>query len=743
MDHIYKKKIILIISFTLILITTLMLVKYRTNVYEVNKEYYQKLAYEEAKNHFENLKIFRFWNGIHSGVYVKSNGTLEPSKYLSNNHIFSKDGDLLVRVDPSRMTTQLAELMNSTRNEKHNYKTTSFKPLNPENEPNEFEKEALTFFQKNSHNNYYFKIDENKKNLQFMGKLLVDKSCLECHTKENYKVGDLGGGISISFDLKTFKSKETELEYFYKLQIFLIIGIGIGIYLFIFYFTNKFYKDQKELSQLKEKYEFMYNTYELAINSAELGLWDWNLETNKIFFSKELKRILGYEENEFENKLEFWNENVHPADIEKAYENILNNQNKKTEHYENVYRIKHKNDSWIWILDRGKTIFDKNGKALRMIGFYTNITKIKNLEMELSKLQKVIEHSPISIVITDIKGNIEYVNPNFCQITGYSVEEAMGNNPRVLKSEYTSSLEYKDLWETITNKKTWVGKFKNKDKNGKEFWESAIITPIIDDSNEIVNFLAIKKEITKEIYLKDEIKNKEEMMIAQSRHAAMGEMISMIAHQWRQPISVIAMACNNILIDIELESIDNEQLKDSAESMLEQTKYLSQTIEDFRNFFKPDKKREIVNPKEVVEETLSIISSSLESNNINVIFEKADDCKVSIFSRELLQVFLNIVKNAKEAFEGKNIENKIIEISITKINKTVKIEIYDNAGNIDEKIKDKIFDPYFSTKDEKTGTGLGMYMSKTIIEKHLNGELGFYNKGEGVVFYINLIGEED
>ncbi len=266
-----------------------------------------------------------------------------------------------------------------------------------------------------------------------------------------------------------------------------------------------------------------------------------------------------------------------------------------------------------------------------MIGFYTNITKIKNLEMELSKLQKVIEHSPISIVITDIKGNIEYVNPNFCQITGYSAEEAMGNNPRVLKSEYNSSLEYKDLWETIINKKTWVGKFKNKDKNGKEFWESAIITPILDDSNEIVNFLAIKKEITKEIYLKDEIKNKEEMMIAQSRHAAMGEMISMIAHQWRQPISVIAMACNNILIDIELESIDNEQLKDSAESMLEQTKYLSQTIEDFRNFFKPDKKREIVNPKEVVEETLSIISSSLESNNINVIFEKADDCKVSIF----------------------------------------------------------------------------------------------------------------
>jgi PAS domain S-box-containing protein len=632
MDQIiYKKRIILILSFILVALTTLILTKYRTNLYEVNKEYLQKIAYEEAKNHFENLKIFRFWNGLNSGVYVKSNDSFEPSKYLANNHIFTKDGELLVRVDPSRMTSQLTELMNENRNEKHKYKTTSLNPVNPENNPNEFEKEALHFFQKNPNNNYYFKIDEKSNFLNFMGKLIVDKNCLECHTKENYKVGDLGGGISISFNLNSFKYKEIELDSTYKLQIFLLIATGIIIYIFIFYFTNKFYEEQVTIKQLKEKYEFMYNTYELAVNSAELGLWDRNLEENTMFFSKELKKLLGYKEDEVENKLEFWHKNVHPADKDKAHEIILNNQNKLTSKYENIYRIKHKDGNWIWILDRGKTVFDKNGKAIRMIGFYTNITKIKNLEMELSKLKKVIEHSPISIVITDIKGNIEYINPNFSQITGYSFEEVIGANPRVLKSEYTSSLEYKDLWETIINNKTWIGKFKNKDKNGKEFWESAIITPILDESGQIVNFLAIKKEITKEIYLKDEIKNKEEMMIAQSRHAAMGEMISMIAHQWRQPISVIAMACNNILIDIELESIDNEQLKDSAESMLEQTKYLSQTIEDFRNFFKPDKKREIVNPKEVVEETLSIISSSLESNNINVIFEKADDCKVSIF----------------------------------------------------------------------------------------------------------------
>ena len=109
----------------------------------------------------------------------------------------------------------------------------------------------------------------------------------------------------------------------------------------------------------------------------------------------------------------------------------------------------------------------------------------------------------------------------------------------------------------------------------------------------------------------------------------------------------------------------------------------------------------------------------------------------------MLQVFLNIIKNAKESFEGKKIENQIIEISIKKINQIVRIEIYDNAGNIDEKIKDKIFDPYFSTKDEKTGTGLGLYMSKTIVEKHLNGEFGFFNKNEGVSFYVDLFVENN
>ncbi|MFA9373577.1 MAG: PAS domain S-box protein [Poseidonibacter sp.] len=363
-----------------------------------------------------------------------------------------------------------------------------------------------------------------------------------------------------------------------------------------------------------------------------------------------------------------------------------------------------------------------------------------SLKKELTKLKIAIEHSPISIVITNKDGDIEYVNPHFTEVTGYTFSEAVGKNPKILKSEFTKPNEYAILWETLISKKTWKGTFKNINKQGEEFWESAIITPIYDNPTDkkITNFLAIKQEITKEIYLEEELKNKEEMMIAQSRHAAMGEMISMIAHQWRQPISVIAMIANNNLLDLELGLIDEDELKEQSNSILTQTSYLSETIEDFRNYFRPNKEKEIISPNEVINESLKIINQSLENNNIKLRLLIKDNSEVEIFSRELLQVLLNILKNAKEALDNKKIKNKNILIFIKKRNKNIRIGIYNNGGTINKKISKSIFDPYFSTKTEKMGTGLGLYMSKTIIEKHLDGELSFKNYKRGVCFFIDL-----
>ncbi|MDO8455153.1 MAG: HAMP domain-containing sensor histidine kinase [Sulfurimonas sp.] len=232
------------------------------------------------------------------------------------------------------------------------------------------------------------------------------------------------------------------------------------------------------------------------------------------------------------------------------------------------------------------------------------------------------------------------------------------------------------------------------------------------------------------------VQEKEEMMLAQSRHAAMGEMISMIAHQWRQPIAAIAMGANNMLVDIELEELEPKSVKEGALLILDQSMHLSKTIDDFKNFFRPNKQRETVLVNDVLEETFTIIEKSLESHDITVEKRYNSHTPVSIYSRELLQVFINIIKNAKEALLGANISNPIISVATSEDAENVSISICDNGKGIDKAIIAKIYEPYFSTKDEKTGTGLGLYMSKIIVEKHLLGTLHAENIEEGGVCFI-------
>jgi PAS domain S-box-containing protein len=366
---------------------------------------------------------------------------------------------------------------------------------------------------------------------------------------------------------------------------------------------------EMRLKEIKERLEY-------AVNGTQDGLWDWDLKTNEVYFAPRWKEMLGYADDELPNTLDTWEKNVHPDDFEAAEAAVVFSQEKPGQFYENIHRVRHKNGSWIWILDRGQTIFDADGKPIRMVGFHTDITKQKELE--------------------------------------------------------------------------------------RAFLEQ------------------------------------EEIMIAQSRHVAMGEMIGMIAHQWRQPITVIAMGANNMLVDIALDEMSGESVKHEAQDILKQTEYLSKTIDDFRNFFRPNKDKDEINVVDVLLEAKQIMGKSLENHNIELSIAEGNFVPVFTYSRELLQVFLNLLKNAKEALEEKKIENAYIKVTIEDIDDSLFINVCDNAGGIDEAIMGRIFEPYFTTKDKKTGTGLGLYMSKTIIEKHLHGLLTAMNTDEGACLRIRI-----
>ena len=236
----------------------------------------------------------------------------------------------------------------------------------------------------------------------------------------------------------------------------------------------------------------------------------------------------------------------------------------------------------------------------------------------------------------------------------------------------------------------------------------------------------------------EELLQKEEIMLMQSRQASMGEMINMIAHQWRQPLSVISMDANNIRASIELqEEIRHQELKKSMQNISDQVQYLSNTIDDFRNFFKPNKTKIKTHISHVINNLEKIISKSLQDNNIELIIKYKTDYSLNTYPNELLQVLLNIINNAKDILIDQKVANSKITVITLETEDSYSIEICDNGGGIPKDLMSKIGEQYFTTKADK-GTGLGLYMSITIIKKHLNGSLTWNNRDDGACFTISL-----
>jgi signal transduction histidine kinase len=257
---------------------------------------------------------------------------------------------------------------------------------------------------------------------------------------------------------------------------------------------------------------------------------------------------------------------------------------------------------------------------------------------------------------------------------------------------------------------------------------------------------SLEDKVSQEI---DKNRIKDQQMLEQSRMAQMGEMISMIAHQWRQPLGAIASTSIDLRMKMILGSYDlddKEQQKECTTYLDEQlvnvegyVQNLTQTIDDFRNFYKPGKKKKVSFINRPIQKSLDIIRASAVSNGIEIMESFESKQSLPLFDSELMQVFLNILKNAQDNFKEKDIQSAKIMIKTTDIENGMKVEICDNGGGIPEDIIAKIFNPYFSTKSEKDGTGLGLYMSKTIIEEHHNGKLSVENREGGACFIIEIL----
>lgn len=263
--------------------------------------------------------------------------------------------------------------------------------------------------------------------------------------------------------------------------------------------------------------------------------------------------------------------------------------------------------------------------------------------------------------------------------------------------------------------------------------------PIKNKNGNVEKLMGITEDITERKKMEQELKRKDKMMIAQAKQAAMGDMIAMIAHQWRQPLATIGMDVNTLLVSIALEEeISTDYLLKHANSLNQQIAQLDETIANFSNYFKSNQSKELISVENILKSTLGIIGKSLENNNIKLTFNNTTAGSLLISKSSLIQVLLNIFGNSQDALLANKVEQAEITITANETKEAIILSICDNAGGIPESIMDKIGQPYFTTKKELNGAGLGLYISRTIIEKHLHGTLTWHNADKGVCFVIAL-----
>ena len=356
----------------------------------------------------------------------------------------------------------------------------------------------------------------------------------------------------------------------------------------------------------------------------------------------------------------------------------------------------------------------------------------------MNNYQKAIENSNI-VSKTDINGIITFVNDEFCNLFGFTKDELIGKNHNIIRHPDTPKENFETLWNTILDKKVYKSTVKNISKNGEDIYLNTTIIPILDEKEEnIVEFVAIRYDITNEVLLQKELEEKQKIIFLQSRMASLGQMLGNIAHQWRQPLTELNLSLFNLK-----KAFENENKKE-IENLYSNSKNLilgmSSTIDDFTNFFAPKKQKEAFLINQSINEALKILNRVLEDENINIKFDIVKDLEIFGLKNELTQVLLNLINNSKDAFVQKNITKKEITIKTYTNTKDdfVYLEYIDNAQGLSKELFDKIYEPYFTTKHQSIGTCLGLFICKIVIENSFKGEIMHENISNGLKFTLKF-----
>lgn len=517
--------------------------------------------------------------------------------------------------------------------------------------------------------------------------------------------------------------------------------------------TNSFLEKQKQKRLLITK------RFETALESTNGGIFEYFINSHKKgYISAKFAKILGYTKNEiaiYEKSVESFIENlIDQGDQEKyhiAYRKFL----KEKTVFDIVLKLKTKQEICKYFHFYFKYVHME--KEIKVVGVLIDVDQAYKDTIELriqkQKLDTIFASVDNIILINDGKELLE-VNKAFERYLGKTLEQFKQDHRSICELFCEEKEDSSYLYFDNKYDKKWLHYYSNSDKDYKvkikikeRFYHFKIVIKKIELDDEEKGYLITLSDITTQVLYEDELRKdvdkrveqlrqKDEMLLTQSKSAAMGDMISAIAHQWRQPLNTLS------LYNIALESnqnIDKEVMKEFREKSNKVILQMSQTIDDFRNFFKPNKNTERFHVQKSISKVLDLLDAQLKAHNITINNTVCEKTTLVNFKSEFEQVIINLINNAKDAINKKQNNNKctgIIGINCKEDKTSIIIEISDNGGGIEKEIIDKIFQPYFTTKFESQGTGLGLYMSKMIVEKNMGGYINVSNTKYGARFQL-------
>ena len=550
--------------------------------------------------------------------------------------------------------------------------------------------------------------------------------------------------------------------------------------------------ETRNAEQAPSESEFFFKESQRA---AAIGSYKFDLITGTIECSEIMDNIFGIDKN-YSRSIEGWLDVLHPDDRDMMGRYLKEEVMAKGKPFDKEYRIIRINDGETrWVHGLGEVIID-NGTLSSLIGTVQDITERKLAEIALHEikcdLDRAQEVGKIGSWRLDVRSNVltwsdesyriygipkgtpltyelflstvhpddrEYVDTKWkSALRGepYDIEHRIVVDGQLKWIREKAYLEFeKDgsliggfgITQDITKRKVAEEELlKANDELEQRVAERTMeladtishLQAKIKESN--LAEISLRKESAERLRAVEALRENEQMLIHQSRQAAMGEMINNIAHQWRQPLNTLGLEIQQLLLFYDQGEFDREFLENGVKSSMELIKYMSKTIDDFRNYFKPDKEKAEFKVHEAIVNSLSLLEGSLQPSKINIEIIPKDDPVICGFQNEFAQVLINIVNNAKDALNERKISDPRVAINLFREKGSAIVTITDNAGGIPDEILEKVFDPYFTTKGQQ-GTGVGLFMSKAIIEKNMGGRLSVRNVADGAEFRVEVPGE--